>query len=64
MKFFINKVKYIRLSRFKIYKDFLDYAGVNYIFNFKSRIILIAKLKHNNYFILDDILDYNFLSDN
>ena len=30
MKFFINKVKYIRLSRLKFYKNFLNYASVNY----------------------------------
>ena len=64
MKLLIDKVKYIRFSRLKFYEGFLDYVNVNRVLNFKSRITLIAKFKYNNYFILDDILDYNFFSDN
>ena len=64
MKLFIDKVKYIRLLRLKFYKNFLDYIGVNRVFNLKSRITFIAKFKYNNNFILNDILNYNFLSNN
>ena len=64
MKLLINKVKYIKFSRLKFYEDFSDYTSVNRVFNFKSRITLIAKFKYNNNFILSDILSYNSLNDN
>ena len=63
MKFFINKVKYIKSLRFKFYKNILNYASVNRVFNLKSRITFIAKFKYNNDFIISDILDYNSLSE-
>ena len=64
MKLLIDKIKYIKFSRLKFYKNFLDYTCVNRVLNLKLRVTLAAKLKYNNYFILDDILDYNFFSNN
>ena len=64
MKLFIDEIKYIRLLRLKFYEDFVSYASVNRVLNLKLRITLAAKPKYNNYFILDDILNHNFLSDN
>ena len=64
MKLLVGEVEHIRFSRLEFYEGFSDYASVNRVLDLKSRITLIAKFKYNNYFILDDILDYNFLSDN
>ena len=64
MKLFIDKVKYIKCSRLKFYENFLDYASVNNVFNLESKITLIIKFKYNYNFILSDILNYNFFSDN
>ena len=64
MKLFIDKVKYIESLRLKFYESILDYISVNRVLNLKARIIFIAKFKYNNDFIIDDILDYNFLSEN
>ena len=63
MKLFIDKLKYIKFLRLKFYENILDYISVNYVFNLKSRITFIAKFKYNNDFIIDDILDYNSLSE-
>ena len=64
MKLLINKVKYIKFLRLKFCENFLDYISVNRVFDLKSRITLITKFKYNNNFILSDISNYNFLSDN
>ena len=38
--------------------------NINYILNLKLSITFITKFKYNNNFILSDILNYNFSSDN
>ena len=63
MKLFINKIKYIKFLRLKLYKSILDYTSVNRVLNLKSRITFIIKFKYNNDFIINDILDYNSLSE-
>ena len=59
----MNKIKYIRFSRFKFYKNILNYTSVNRVFNLKLRITFIAKFKYNNDFIINNILNYNSLSE-
>ena len=59
----IDKVKYIKFSRFKFYENILNYISVNRILNLKSRITFIIKFKYNNNFIISDILNYNSLSE-
>ena len=48
MKFFIDKIKYIKFLRLKFYENILDYTSVNRVFNLKLKIIFIAKFKYNN----------------
>ena len=64
MKLLIDEVKYIRSSRLKLYEGVLDCASVNLVLDLKSRITFAAKFKYNNDLIIDDILDYNFFSEN
>ena len=63
MKFLINKVKYIRFSRFKFYENILNYININRVLNLKLKIIFITKFKYNNNFIINNILDYKSLSE-